>query len=138
MTSRRWPSGSSKYDAAAAVVAVDFSGPDLAGVGPVTEPALADPRKDRIEVFLADEEGVVLGGNLAVGLVEVERDAVAEVDNEERPESGSSSNAARKVADFCLLRHDTMVWSSSTLTSPSYAIRAPLPPGSHRTATRTV
>jgi hypothetical protein len=59
----------------AAVVVIDLTTPLLGGVGPVGEIALAAAVKDLVELVLADEEGVVLRGNLAIGGQEVEADA---------------------------------------------------------------
>jgi hypothetical protein len=58
--------------ASAPIVAVDFTLPGLARVGPVTEPAVSDASEDGLEIFLPDQEGVMLGGDLPVGLVKVE------------------------------------------------------------------
>lgn len=61
-----------EVESAAAVVAVDLARSPLAGVGPVLNSALANAAEDLIEVVLSDEKGIVLRGDLAVGLVEVE------------------------------------------------------------------
>jgi len=58
--------------AAATVAAVDFGNAVAARVGPVLEPSFAEAVEDLIEVVFADQEGVVLRGNLAVTLVEIE------------------------------------------------------------------
>jgi hypothetical protein len=54
--------------AAATVVVVDLAGLCLARVGPVFQPPLTDAPEDVVEVVLADQEGVMLGGDLAVDL----------------------------------------------------------------------
>ena len=76
-----------EIDAAAAVVAVDLAGLLLAGVGPVVELAFLQAGEDAVEVLFADQEGVVLPRDLAIDPVEVERDAVVEFDDQERPEA---------------------------------------------------
>lgn len=78
---------------AAAVVAVDFPGAVLAGVGRVLQPSLADAAEDLIEVDFTQQEGVVLARDLAVGRVEVEGGAVAELDDQERPEANGRRQA---------------------------------------------
>ena len=88
MISRRCPSGSSKYTPRPPSLWLISPGSAARRVGPVLEPALADAAEDGVEVVFADQERIVLRGDLAVGLVEVERDAVVELDDEERPEPG--------------------------------------------------
>src|SRR5262249_18474523 len=51
---------------------------------PVFKAARADAPEDLVELFVADQKRVMLGGNLAIGLMEVERDAVAERYHEKR------------------------------------------------------
>jgi hypothetical protein len=63
-----------EVNAAAPVIAVDFAGAVLAGVGPVLEPSLADAAEDPIEIVFTQKEGVMLGRDLIVGVVEVEGD----------------------------------------------------------------
>ena len=59
-------------------------------VASAVTPPLTDAAEDRIEVVVADEERVVLRSDLRVGLVVIERDAVAGLDHEEGPEPGGS------------------------------------------------
>src|SRR5262249_9134623 len=73
---------------AAAIVVVDSAGPLLPGVGPVLESSLAQTGEDSVEIVFRYQKGIVLRGNLAVGVVEVEGDAVGELDDEEWSESG--------------------------------------------------
>jgi len=74
-----------EIDAAAAVAGVDLAVLALRGIGPVGKLALADPREDLVEFGLVDEERIVLGGDLAVGVDEVERHFVARLHAHERP-----------------------------------------------------
>jgi hypothetical protein len=56
--------------AAATVVVVDRAGLLPVGVGVVLDAALSDLRVRRVELFLGDQEGVVLGGvMLSTGIV---------------------------------------------------------------------
>src|SRR5215475_1955528 len=73
--------------AATPVASVDLSGSGPARIGPVCAPLLADAAEDPVEVVFAYQEGVMLGGNLAFPLVEIERDAVVGLDDEEGPEA---------------------------------------------------
>src|SRR3954454_4171426 len=75
-----------EVDSAPAIIAVDLAGAMLGGVGPVLEAAAAHARKDLIEVFFANEEGVVLNTDLAILLIKIQRYAVVELDDEKRPE----------------------------------------------------
>jgi hypothetical protein len=87
--------------AAAPVSAVDLSRPAPVRVGPVLEASIADASEDLVEVALADQEGVVLGRNLAIDLVEVERDAVVDLDDEERPEARGRRAAEDLGEELC-------------------------------------
>src|SRR5438105_6496223 len=69
--------------AAAAVVVVDLALLALARIRPVVEPALLDAAEDLVELLLADEERVVLLLDLVIGVAEIERHAVRELDGEE-------------------------------------------------------
>jgi hypothetical protein len=51
---------------------VDLARPRFERVGPVFEASFTDAAEDLVEVVLADQEGVVLPGDVAIGLVEVE------------------------------------------------------------------
>ena len=72
--------------AAATVVPADFAGAFSVWVGPVLEPSLADAGEDLVELFFANQEGVVLGGNLAVVIIEVDRHVVIERHDKHRSE----------------------------------------------------
>src|SRR4026209_1871962 len=85
-----------EIDAAAAVVPADFAGTFPVGIGPVLKASVADAGEDLVELLFADEEGVVLGGNLAVVFVEVDGNVVVERDDEHRPERCG----ARQAEDF--------------------------------------
>lgn len=61
-----------KIHPAATVVPVDFSSPLLARVCPILQPSIVDAGEGLIEVVFAYQEGIMLGGNLAIDLVEVE------------------------------------------------------------------
>ena len=85
-----------EIDAAAAVVPADFAGVFPVGIGPVLETSITDAGEDLVELFFADQEGVVLGGNLAVVFVEVDGYVVVERDDEHR----SEGSGAREAEDF--------------------------------------
>ena len=70
-----------KIDAASAIVVVDLSGPAAPRISPVVEAAILDPVEDGVEVSFADQEGVVLGPDRALGVSKVERDAVVQLDD---------------------------------------------------------
>src|SRR6185503_2035123 len=72
-----------EVDTAAAVVVVDLSRVRARRIRPVLEPALADASEDAIELVLADQKRVVLDGDVAVRVAEIERHAVVELDDEE-------------------------------------------------------
>ena len=82
--------------AAAAVVPADLAGAFSVWIGPVLESSITDAGEDLVELFFADQEGVVLGGNLAVVIVEVDRNIVVERDDEHRPER----RGIRQAEDF--------------------------------------
>src|SRR5687767_6796103 len=72
---------------AAAEVMVDAPFLRAPGIGPVLEPAALDAAEDGVELLLAHEEGVVLHLDFhPVGVEEVERHLVADLDAEERAE----------------------------------------------------
>ncbi len=75
-----------EVDAAAAIVPADLAGAVSVGIGPVLKTSITDSGEDLVELFFADQERVVLGGNLAVVIVEVDGDIVVERDDEHRPE----------------------------------------------------
>jgi hypothetical protein len=65
------------------------------GVGVVLDAALSDLRVRRVELFLGDQEGVVLGGDAVHGdRGEVQRDAVAQADRDERAPLGADDQHA--------------------------------------------
>jgi hypothetical protein len=80
------PVGVLEVDAAPAVAGVDLAGIVPVGIGPVGEPPLLDAPEDLVELALADEEGVVLGGDVAVTVDEVEGDVVVDLHPEEGAE----------------------------------------------------
>ena len=54
----------------------------------------------------------MLGGNLAVVFVEVDGHVVVERNNEHRSEGSGAwqaEDSVKKIADFCLSRHQTIV-----------------------------
>src|SRR5690606_29147841 len=63
------------------------------GVGPVLHAALDDPPVDLVELRLADQERVVLGGDLVARRGEVESDAVGGVDLPEVTEAARRGKA---------------------------------------------
>src|SRR5262249_35148737 len=76
-----------EVDTAPAFVVVDVARTVLEGVGPVLERTGPDACEDRIEVFLVDQEGVVLGHDgRAPRVDEVERRAIFELDDQEGTE----------------------------------------------------
>src|SRR3546814_13669233 len=76
-----------EVEAAAAEIAVDLLRLLLAGIGPVVQAARSDAGKDRIELLVADQKGVVLQRDLPIALVEVERGAIVELDHQDGPEA---------------------------------------------------
>jgi len=67
---------------------VDGAGGVAHRAGPVVEPTGKDAPEDLVEVVFADQERVVLLRDFAVHLMEIERDAVVHLDDEERLEDG--------------------------------------------------
>src|SRR5262245_51493425 len=90
------PVGVLEIDAAAAVVPADFAGAFPVGIGPVLEAPITDAGEDLVELFFADQKGVVLGRYLAVVFVEVDGNVVVERDDKHRPERCG----ARQAKDF--------------------------------------
>src|SRR5262249_23021443 len=82
-----------EVEATAAVVVVDLAGPAGPGVGPDLTALGPHPGQAPVERLVVDQEGVVLGRDGAVGLLVVERDAVAQVDGGERPPLGGDLDA---------------------------------------------
>src|SRR3546814_6290327 len=94
-----------EVEAAAAEIAVDLLRLLLAGIGPVVQAARSDAGKDRIELLVADQKGVVLQRDLPIALVEVERGAIVELAHQERSEEHTSelqSLMRISYAVFCL------------------------------------
>src|SRR5882724_9832811 len=85
-----------EIDAAAAVIPADFARAFPVWIGPVLEPSIADAAEDWVEVVFTDQKGVVLGGDLAVVVVEVDGNTVVERDDEHR----SERRGAREAEDF--------------------------------------
>lgn len=75
-----------EIDAAAAVVAADFARAFPVWIGPVLKGSISHSAEDLVELFLADQEGVMLGGNLAVVIVKIDGDVIVERDDEHRSE----------------------------------------------------
>ena len=76
------------------------SGPDIwrlarrtSGICPVRQVLVADAAKGRVEVVLANEEGIVLGCDRRGGLSEVQRDAIVGLDDEKMREPGRRRQA---------------------------------------------
>lgn len=86
---------------AATIVAVDFAGTALAGVGPVLESPPSDASKDMVKVLFAYQEGIVLRVNFGIGLVKVERDIIVELDDQEWSKSAGSGQAQDIGEEYC-------------------------------------
>ena len=61
-----------EIDAPPTIVVIDLTPLRLGRIGPIGQPAVANATKDLIEFGLADQEGVVLVGNLAFDIHEVD------------------------------------------------------------------
>jgi hypothetical protein len=61
--------------------------------GKVRQLPVPDAAEGGVELVLAHEERVVLGGDLAAGLGEVQRDGVVGLDHEKMPEPGGRRQA---------------------------------------------
>ena len=72
MISSRWPSGSRKYTPRPPSLWLITPGRLRHRIGPVVELACDDPLEDLVELRFADEERVVLRGDVTVDLVIVE------------------------------------------------------------------
>ena len=90
------PVGVLEIDAAAAIVPTDFAGAFSVRISPVLEASITDAGEDLVELFFADQKGVVLGGNLTVVFVEVDGYVVVERHDEHRPER----RGIRQAEDF--------------------------------------
>src|SRR5690349_2509587 len=82
-----------EVQAAAPVPVVDLAAPAPAGIRPVGQVPFADPAERGVKLLLADQEGVMLRGDLPAGLAEVQRDAVIGLHDEEVPEPGGGRQA---------------------------------------------
>ena len=72
-----------EIDAAAAVVSVDLAGALLERIGPVRQATCANAPEDAVEIFLVDQESVVLGNYIRVAYVdEIQRGAVLELNHQ--------------------------------------------------------
>jgi len=107
-----------EIDAAAAVVAADLAGAFSVRIGPVLESSLADAGEDLVVLFFANKEGVMLGGNLAVVIVESMDTSLLSGTTSIGPNGvafGRPKTSVKKVADFSLSRHQMIVWFNCTL-----------------------
>src|SRR5207245_985212 len=73
------PAGSDEIAPATAVPGVDLAGTILGRVGPEVHAPLGDPAEHLVELRLADQERVVLGGNLLVRAHEVHAQVVRQL-----------------------------------------------------------
>src|SRR5947207_1082835 len=73
-----------EIDAAPAVVMVDLSGFGAGGIGPIGETLLLNAAKRLVELCLGDQEGKMTRRDFALLVHEVEIDAVARRDDDER------------------------------------------------------
>src|SRR3546814_20031502 len=77
-----------EIEAAAAVVAIDLSRLRLPGIGPVGKLPVAAPTAYPVEFGFADQEGVVLWRNFALGIHDVEIGGVLGREGRKRVGSG--------------------------------------------------
>jgi hypothetical protein len=98
-----------KIDAAPAIIAVDLAGPAAPRISPVVEAAILDAAERGVEVSFADQEGVVLWMDWAIGVGKIERDAVVQLDDVEVVEAGRPTTSARYFAEVLWFEHQTMV-----------------------------
>jgi hypothetical protein len=92
-----------KVDPAAAVIMIDLARMATPWVGPVLETLFADAAEDGIEIYLGNQESVVLWLDRSIGGREIERHSVVEFYHFERAEPDwcrPPSISARKRADF--------------------------------------
>ena len=82
-----------EIETAPTVVLIGLTRLRLRRIGPVGKRPFANPAKNFVELFLVDKEGIVLRGDLAVGIHEIDIDAVVGRDHEERPPSPRSRQA---------------------------------------------
>src|SRR4029077_10789667 len=76
-----------EIEAAPAVAPIDLAGTVLRRIGPILQSALPNASESGIEFPFADQESVVLHRDVALSLVKIERHAIAEIDDAERPET---------------------------------------------------
>jgi hypothetical protein len=79
--------GVGKVDPAPAIVMIDLTGAAALRIGPIVETPVADAAEDSVKIRLANQEGVVLWSDRAVGIGEVERDAIVEFHHVEMAEA---------------------------------------------------
>ncbi len=120
-----------EVDTSPAVVSVDLARTLLEGVGPVVKATRANAFEDRIEVFLVDQESVMLGrDSRATHVKEVERHAVLEFDHQERTERTccrQAQNAGEEGWDSFLSWVWTRVWLKRILIEILPNVRGPSP-----------
>src|SRR5688572_17776337 len=75
--------GIEEIDPAAAEMMVDLAFLRPRRVGPIFEALALDPPEPGVELLVADQESIVLPGDLAVLLIIIERHAVLEDDDQE-------------------------------------------------------
>jgi len=74
--------------AAAAVTMVDFAGPRLSRVGPVSYPAFLDSTKYLLELESAYQESIVLVDDFTSGIEKIETDSVVDFHYLKRSDAG--------------------------------------------------
>ena len=65
--------GVGKVDPAPAIVMIDLAGAAMQRIGPMLETPVADAAEDSVKIRFANQEGVVLWSDRAVGIGEVEQ-----------------------------------------------------------------
>src|SRR5207244_8728102 len=81
------PIGILEVDAAPIVPMVDLTGFRLVRIGPVRQMSLLDAPKDLVELRLADQEGIMLGLDVAAGVHEIQGQLIADRDESEGPKA---------------------------------------------------
>ncbi len=114
--------------AAAAEPVVDPTGVAVERVGPVGDPAVLDPAEDLVELLVADQEGVVPGGDRPVDPHDVHRDVVGEPDDEEglaAHGSGQTEDLGQEARGLLVVpcRDDRVVQLNGHGTLPSWDFR---------------
>jgi hypothetical protein len=82
-----------EIQAAAVVPVVDHPRPAPARICPVRQPLVPDAAKCRVELLLANEEGIMLGRDRLSGLSKVQRDAIVSLDDEKMRKPGRRRQA---------------------------------------------